>query len=337
MFVFKQKIDLTLDKNTFCFKHNYFDDFQEFSSFLQPFNGEILHLSPGKFKGYISQVFSNQMQLLLQQHSSLFLSKGACLNYFRFSISAFHYGSLYAHQYQIDIDSITIVYPNQELASFQQKNHSHYIIIFPNKLLDHICETLELFDLKRKLNNRSIPPVVKADKVQIEYIRQLCHQIYQFLFHKCHQLSYSKKHLSIKKFVKNKMEKNIAKLLLIAIAESQQIELSKPQIKRSNILKKAEELFLNNLKSSITTQDICQELEIGKRTLEYIFKDYYEMSPKKYFKYLRLNALHKELQQKNKKDDLSEIVEEFGFYHRGQLAKDYSKLFGKFPSETLRD
>ncbi|MDJ0728969.1 MAG: helix-turn-helix domain-containing protein [Crocosphaera sp.] len=337
MFGFKQKIDLSLDENNFCFKHNYFDNFQEFSNSLQPFNGEILHLSSGKFKGYVSQVCSNQMQLLLQQHSSLFLYKGACLNHFGFSISAFHYGSLYSHQYQIDIDSITIVYPNKEVASFQQKNHSNYIIIFPNELLNNICETFELFELKRKLDNRSIPPVVKANNQKVGYIRQLCHQIYQVLFQNFSQRYSSKRNLLVNKFVREKLEEDIAKIILIAIAEARQIKLSKPQIKRSHILKKAEELFLNNLKLSITIQDICQELEVSKRTLEYIFKDYYEMSPKKYFKYLRLNALHQELQQKDKKVNLREITEEFGFYHRGQFARDYHKLFGKFPSEILRE
>ncbi len=337
MFGFKQKIALSLDENNFCFKHNYFDNFQEFSNSLQPFNGEILHLSSGKFAGYVSQVFSNQMQLLLQQHSSLVLYKGACLNYFGFSISAFHYGSFYSHQYQIDIDSITIVYPNQEVASFQQKNHSNYIIILPDKFLNSICETLDLFELQRKLDNRSLPPVVKANKQKVGYIRQLCYQIYQVLFNNFFQPFYFKKKFLANQFIREKLEEEIAKTVLNAIAEAKQIKLLKPQIKRSHIVKKAEELFLNNLKSSITIQDICQELEVSKRTLEYIFKDYYEISPKKYFKYLRLNALHQELQQKNKKDDLSDIAGEFGFYHRGQLAKDYHQLFDEFPSETLRE
>ncbi|NER50409.1 MAG: AraC family transcriptional regulator [Symploca sp. SIO1A3] len=93
---------------------------------------------------------------------------------------------------------------------------------------------------------------------------------------------------------------------------------------------------MSNLKSYITTQELCEELKISQRTLEYIFKDYYQMSPQKYFKYLRLHALHKELQHKDKQGNLSEITQEFGFYHRGQLARDYHKRFGEFPSETFR-
>ncbi|MGB3512336.1 MAG: helix-turn-helix domain-containing protein [Microcoleaceae cyanobacterium] len=93
---------------------------------------------------------------------------------------------------------------------------------------------------------------------------------------------------------------------------------------------------MSNIKSDITTQDLYQELKISQRTLEYIFKDYYQMSPKNYFKHLRLNALHQELQQKDQQDNLREIAGQFGFYHRGQLARDYHKLFAEFPSETFR-
>ncbi|WP_287873716.1 helix-turn-helix domain-containing protein, partial [Microcystis sp. M034S1] len=70
------------------------------------------------------------------------------------------------------------------------------------------------------------------------------------------------------------------------------------------------------------------------RTLEYIFKDFYQMSPYNYFKLLRLNALHQSLKQNNQTKLVYEIAEELGFFHRGYLASDYKKLFGYFPSET---
>lgn len=90
-------------------------------------------------------------------------------------------------------------------------------------------------------------------------------------------------------------------------------------------------VILNNLTADITIKDICEELGVSQRTLEYIFKDFYEISPKSYFKRLRLNAFYQELQQEYHQVNLSEISMKFGFFHRGQLAHDYHQFFGELP------
>ncbi|MDJ0728601.1 MAG: helix-turn-helix domain-containing protein [Crocosphaera sp.] len=150
------------------------------------------------------------------------------------------------------------------------------------------------------------------------------------------QSDFSINPLLINHDLKQKLEEEVAKTLILALAEAREIKPKKQQINRTNFLKKAEDFYFSNLKSNITTQDLCKELKVSQRTLEYIFKDYYQMSPKKYFQHLRLNALHQELQQKYQQGNLREIAEKFGFYHRGRLARDYHKLFGELPSETLR-
>ncbi|MGK7898505.1 MAG: helix-turn-helix domain-containing protein [Xenococcus sp. (in: cyanobacteria)] len=336
MFAFDQKSDLLLEEKNLTFRHNYFLDVLEFSRFPKGFTGELFHLSDEDFNFCISQVLTKSMKLGLHQNNSLFLFKGYGLDYFTFSISACNDVSLYCHQYKIDANMITIVYPHQEIAAFRHKFHSNYVLVFEEQFLNNLCETLELFKLKKQLDQQSIPPVLKVDYQKINYIRQLCHQIYQLLFKITLQSYPSINPLLINHDVKQKLEEEVAKTLIIALAEATEIKPKKTQRNRSMILKKAEDIYFSNLKSDITSQDLCQELKVSQRALEYIFKDYYQMSPKKYFKHLRLNALHQELQQKDKESNLREIAEKFGFYHRGRLAKDYHQLFGQVPSKTFR-
>jgi AraC family ethanolamine operon transcriptional activator len=120
----------------------------------------------------------------------------------------------------------------------------------------------------------------------------------------------------------------------LTLAVTKDIKTPKNAIRRTSILKKAEEMMRKNLRSDLTIPAICQDLEVSQRTLEYIFKDFYQMSPYNYFKLLRLNALHQSLKQNNQTKLVYEIAEELGFFHRGYLASDYKKLFGYFPSET---
>jgi len=336
MFEFEQKSELLLEQKSLTFRHTHFLDLSEFRSFEKTFIGEILHLGNQSFECYVSQVFTDNIKLGLFQQNSQFLYRGVCLNSFTFGFSAFHQGNLFSHKYKTDKNMITIIYPQQKIAELRQKFHGNYFLFFKDQFFNNLCETLELFEFQKQLNKQSLPPVIKADRQKINYIRRLCYQLYQLLFQINAQSYSSVNPLLINHYLKQKLEEEIAQTLIIAIAEATEIKLKKTQINRSRILKKAEDFYFSNLKSYITTQDLCEELKISQRTLEYIFKDYYQMSPQKYFKHLRLHALHKELQQKNKQSNLSDITQEFGFYHRGQLARDYHKRFGEFPSETFR-
>lgn len=118
----------------------------------------------------------------------------------------------------------------------------------------------------------------------------------------------------------------------MTLAEAKDIKPKKNTLRRTSILKQAEEMMRNSLYSELTISDICQEVGVTKRTLEYIFKDFYQMSPHHYFKKLRLNALHQRLHRDPHPPLTCKIAEELGVFHRGQLARDYYKLFGQLPS-----
>ncbi|MDJ0662444.1 MAG: helix-turn-helix domain-containing protein [Crocosphaera sp.] len=337
MFGFDQKNNLILENYNLCFRHNYFLDFDEYSLNLQPFSGETLPLSPGKFESYISHITTKNIKILFQQHSSLTLYKGACLDRVAFGISAFHQGNLLQHTYKVGKDSILVFYPNQEISGFQQKFHSSYVIFFENQFMTDCCKILGLFELKEQLEHKKIHPIVTTSYTdKVKYIRELCNQIYQLLFNLTTSSSQTEKKILATKYIKQQLEEEIALTLLTTLAEVRDIQVKKVYLKRASILKKAEDLFLSNLTIDITTQTICKELRVSQRTLEYIFKDFYGISPKNYFKRLRLNALYKELQRQDDKINLTEIAYKFGFFHRGQLANDYQKFFGELPSETLR-
>lgn len=129
----------------------------------------------------------------------------------------------------------------------------------------------------------------------------------------------------------------IVKNFILTLAEAKDIKLKKNTVRRTSILKQAEEMMRNSLYSELTISDICQELGVSKRSLEYIFKDFYQTSPKNYFKMLRLNALHQRLHQSSHSSLICDMAEDLGFFHRGQLAHDYYQLFGKLPSKTLKN
>jgi len=73
------------------------------------------------------------------------------------------------------------------------------------------------------------------------------------------------------------------------------------------------------------------------RTLEYVFRNYFDVTPKAYLKSRRLVAVrHELLRSLHSKALINEIANRWGFWHMSQFATDYRRFFGELPSETLR-
>jgi transcriptional regulator GlxA family with amidase domain len=61
------------------------------------------------------------------------------------------------------------------------------------------------------------------------------------------------------------------------------------------------------------------------------------MSPHTYLKSERLNMAHRILRDNNSGARLiKQISNSLGFHHVGYFSRDYQKLFGELPSQTLR-
>jgi AraC family ethanolamine operon transcriptional activator len=83
-------------------------------------------------------------------------------------------------------------------------------------------------------------------------------------------------------------------------------------------------------------QKLVEETGVSVRTLEYSFLERFGTSPKAVLKSLRLSGANRELISTVEGSiQISDIATRWGFWHMGQFAKDYKKMFGELPSETL--
>ena len=79
------------------------------------------------------------------------------------------------------------------------------------------------------------------------------------------------------------------------------------------------------------------KLNIPERTLRHQFQNKYSVSPKRFIHSLRLNQVRKSLRNnKSTSSKIKDYASDYNFWHMGQFGKDYIKLFGELPSETLR-
>ncbi len=101
-------------------------------------------------------------------------------------------------------------------------------------------------------------------------------------------------------------------------------------------IKRLREFIEAHKREPLQVKDLCKVADVSERTLQRVFKHYYDVSPKQFIKSQRLYGLHQDLRIADPAVSRVDMLAHYwGYWHLGQLAKDYRHLFGELPSETL--
>ena len=106
---------------------------------------------------------------------------------------------------------------------------------------------------------------------------------------------------------------------------------------RDRVMARAESLIERRGQEALTVTDLCRVAGANPRTLRRAFVDRYGVAPKAYLQAYRLNGVHKELvKARTSRTHVADAANRWGFWHMGQFAADYRRMFGELPSKTLR-
>lgn len=95
----------------------------------------------------------------------------------------------------------------------------------------------------------------------------------------------------------------------------------------------ARELVASRLQQPPTVADLCAELKVSRRTLQYSFKRVLGIGPLAFLRAARLGAARRRLKFGA---SVTDAATELGFWHFGHFARDYCAMFGELPSQTRR-
>lgn len=128
----------------------------------------------------------------------------------------------------------------------------------------------------------------------------------------------------------------LARTLLVAIAEALEAgPLPSGSRLRSACLNAAMEMIEDCGRERLTVAEIVRATRCSERTLQYAFKEHFGIGPKAYLQAWRLNQARRELSRPPEPAiRISDIANHHGFWHMGQFAADYRRMFGELPSET---
>ena len=101
--------------------------------------------------------------------------------------------------------------------------------------------------------------------------------------------------------------------------------------RRQRVVAKARDYLLAHHDQALTVPDLCQQLFVSRRTLQYCFEDVLGMTPVQYLRILRLNGARRDLRN-NPARAVGDVAADWSFWHFSQFSSDYRKLFGHSPS-----
>ena len=106
---------------------------------------------------------------------------------------------------------------------------------------------------------------------------------------------------------------------------------------RLRAFKRARDFMHAFAAEEISIRDIARNTGMSARTLTYAFNEHTGMPPMRYLKVYRLNRLRNSLREATPGGTrVSDLANEWGFWHLGKLAADYREMFGVTPAEDLR-
>jgi AraC-like DNA-binding protein len=131
------------------------------------------------------------------------------------------------------------------------------------------------------------------------------------------------------------VEFELPKRILTALASSRRCKPPRVRL-RDQAIRRSMDYIAAADGQPVTVRELCREVRVSWRTLNYAFRERFEVTPKAYLNAVRLNGARKDLRNADPDHKkVAEVANRWGFWHMGQFAADYRRLFRELPSETL--
>ncbi|GET35722.1 AraC family transcriptional regulator [Microseira wollei] len=305
-----------------------FDDIDAFAEAIKPLDITVNQLTPGCFLGSVN--FANFGSLKFthvnqnQGIRAIGLKSPSDLT-FAIALQA-DQTPVVSHGCQIKAQHIVGFDPTRE-TDFITGKDSHIVLASVNEQVFHSLAEQMGCDLGQKfLQQNSVRLHSASLRLLKAYYQQITH------------IFSSQPSLFMQSQMPSLIVEDFVPLLIDTLGKIAPKKRYQPKpFRRYALVKKAEEIAKLYRDKPLTLQKLCDELQTSSSALCYGFKEIFGMSPMAYIKMQRLNGVRRALKNADPgKTSVMQLADDWGFWSPGHFGRDYKKMFGELPSETLR-
>ncbi|MEB3340845.1 AraC family transcriptional regulator [Okeania sp.] len=303
-------------------------DVDHFKEFFDYKNKEIIQLTPGFVKAEFLSIQVGDIFFLFHQVNQGFQFSGdGTKEYIAFAIIwSENEREYYSCRHPVEPQKTVFGFNNTEAHEIFLQGGAFTNIFIPVTTFDAYANQLQRHDLDdnfRSKNHVNLP--LTAMKEIKDYLKPL-------IWLAVHQPTW---------FQNPHIEKLVADDFVPLLISKIPIKLNsksflKPS-RRAKLIAKAEKEMLAHLDKPLTLKQLAENLESSSCALSFGFKDLFGVSPMRYLKIRRLNAVRQHLKVREPENcTIVFLANEYGFYCPSHFTRDYKAMFGELPSETLR-
>ena len=304
-----------------------FKNFEEFSSSVQSWDADFFQIEQGPLCTNLIQYISGDILFTRANFNRSFFQQGAPPDSrWSFAVTGSSDVSLNFKGHDIGNQSLMIYPPGSEINATSHSTFDILVFSAPEHFLELLAQKYGLPGLRHYLKDIE---VLICEKNIIDKLRFLLIQLFNEM---------TKKDLKVNDFPDQLWSETIIpETLLKAVYHHDNQEHTSPVfLLRHGAFNQAISCIQTNARENLTVKGLAKQTGVSQRTLEYVFKEKTGLSPKQFIRTFRLNRVKRELIRSHYPGhNVTDIAMGWNFWHMGQFAKDYNKLFGELPSKTL--
>ena len=306
-----------------------FTDVDTFKEFFEYQNKEIIQLSPGPLQAeFLSIQVGNLFFVYNQANQGIQFSGDGTKEYISFAILwSDNEKEYYSFRHPLEPQRTIFGFNNREADDIFPQGARLTHIIIPVKTFDAYADQLQRHDLDDNFRSKNHVNLLPTGMNEIkDYLKQLV----WLALHKPTWLQ------------NPHIEQLVADDFLPLLISQIPIKLNskcfiKPS-RRAKLIAQAEKEILAHLEKPLTLKQLAQNLGSSSSALSYGFQDLFGLSPMRYLKVRRLNAVRQRLKASEpERCTITILASQFGFYSPCHFTQDYKAMFGELPSDTLRN
>ncbi len=304
------------------------DDAQDHAHCLQHWKQRYEQLSAGRFNGDVEEVWFGNVQIFRERTNQIVHEAGQAWEGSRtFGIPVETEGEGWYCGEVFSRDSILTLRGGEQL-DFRTPRQLDILAV--------TADTAAFVDYARSVENRDIEAEIGMKRI-VHGAPEKTAELRSFLLTVLNTVK-TTPHILEHAPMRKALEQAIYGSLLAAIGNENEIArpTSTSQTRRQ-IVERAREYMRTHIDEPITVADLCAELNVSRRTLQYSFQDVLNLNPVSFLRAMRLNGVRRALRHVHSEhDSVADVAARWGFWHLSHFAADYKAMFGELPSETLR-
>ncbi|AOK30790.1 AraC family transcriptional regulator [Burkholderia singularis] len=285
-------------------------------------------LAAGRFIGTLTELPLDTMKLFRETTSHTL--RQACEvrgDAYWFGIPLARDGAARIDAQPIAADALALRPGNVEFELLTPAQFSIYGVVVRGAVLRRYAREVERCELDERLPQRAVVPVGAAR------LSELCALLAQRLDDAG---SMSAAHAPLSGCARDDLQAQVLAALFDLCASPADGAAGVHASRRRRIVAAARDYVLAHRSRPVGVPELCEQLHVSRRTLQYCFQDVLGMAPAMYLRALRLNGARRDLRRRAA-ESVQDVAAAWGFWHLSQFATDYRRMFGTRPSETLRN